>query len=574
LSLFAGLNVCGAQPAGPVLQLPGTTSEKTAATQVEIPLSDGTVLAASLWLPSSSSPVPVIVHRTPYDRLLFAGWSTLCTQRGIAFLAVDVRGRYASTGVWDPLVHEGADGQQVLAWVNAQSWCNGKIATQGGSYDAWDQLLTAAQGAPELDSMVLLVAPPDPFENIPFDNGGYYTPAFLWALQNRGRVLASLPNRDYLSVLASSPIASWDDLVGLPTSWLDQWLAHWQLDEYWQQRSYEHGLVNVTAPSLLVTGWFDRDQPGCIRTFQALSRHPDEEVQGSNKLILGPWMHDLEYKAQYGELSFPPNAERNVVSLMLDWQEVHLLGDGQRDGAPVEYYLMGRDVWLEASQWPPEQTQPLCLYLHPSLELRATASQAGSTTFVYDPSDPTPAAIVDEQLWSLALGHIPLDVFTVSQRQDTLLFLTAPLEQALGVAGPVSVELYVSSSAEDTDFAAQLVDLTPDGRAISLQQGLTRTRFRQGYTEPRPLPPGVVSMVELDLWSLAYEFSAGHRIGLLISSALFPAFAPHRNLFDDLASGTDWELATQTIHCGQACPSRLVLPVLSEPRRIRSRRNP
>ncbi len=108
---------------------------------------------------------------------------------------------------------------------------------------------------------------------------------------------------------------------------------------------------------------------------------------------------------------------------------------------------------------------------------------------------------------------------------------------------------------------------TPDGRAISIQHGLASVRFRDSLSDPRELRADEIASVEVDMWSTAYEFAAGHRIAVLVSSAQFPAFDAHRNLFDNLATGTDWQLATQTVHVGGANPSRLVVHQLREPRR-------
>ena len=96
---------------------------------------------------------------------------------------------------------------------------------------------------------------------------------------------------------------------------------------------------------------------------------------------------------------------------------------------------------------------------------------------------------------------------------------------------------------------------------------MSRLRFRDGYEVPAPLEPNEIAELEVDLWSAAYEFAVGHRIGVIVSSAQFPAFDAHRNLYDDLATGTDVQIATQTLHLGRRYPSRLVVhELLDTPR--------
>jgi putative CocE/NonD family hydrolase len=125
-------------------------------------------------------------------------------------------------------------------------------------------------------------------------------------------------------------------------------------------------------------------------------------------------------------------------------------------------------------------------------------------------------------------------------------------------------EIWLTSTAEDTDVGVELLDLTPDGRAITIQNGMTRARFRDGYEAPVPLPPGEAARIVVDLYSTAYEFAPGHRMAALVASAQQPAFDAHRNRWDDLASGTAMEPATQTVHRGGAHASRLLLYVLHE----------
>lgn len=556
---------------GPVMALAGDAAAVAAAETVSIPMRDGVSLAGTLWRPSGPGPFPTVVLRTPYDRTAYAGWSRLITSRALAYLTVDVRGRYASGGNWEPLLHEGEDGQDVIAWVARQPWSNGKVGTQGGSYDAWVQLLAASRGVPNLAAMTLLVAPPDPFENIPFDNGAYFSSTLFWAVSNRGRTMQDLdPLTDWPAIIASYPLDRWDDLAGTPVPWLDGWLANWRFNEFWRERAYEAGWENMTVPALHVTGWFDRDQPGCIRTFQALSRHREEAVRNGQKLIVGPWMHTLEYLPSWGELSFPSDAERDLLGLMLTWMETHLKGSGQRPGAPVEYYLMGRNQWREAASWPPEDTVETSFFLAPGGRLERQRPLPATASYRYDPADPT--LLADPQppeLWGLTLGHVPLDAAGVAGRADVLLFASDPLPAPLAIAGPVHVELTFSSTAEDTDMGAQLLDLTPDGRAIALTHGLSRARFREGYENPVPLIPGAPARLDVDLWSTAYELAPGHRLGVLVSSAQVPAFDAHRNLFDDLATGTARQGATQTVHLGGEAASRLVVHILRPTRPAR-----
>jgi putative CocE/NonD family hydrolase len=549
-----------------------SASSMAQGTDVSIPMRDGTHLAGTLWLPAGAGPFAVVMLRTAYDRTRYAGWGPYLADQGLACLNVDVRGRYGSEGTWDPLTSEAQDGQDLIAWAAAQPWCNGLVGTQGASYNAWIQLLTATRGAPHLRTMVVQVCPPDPFANLPYDHGALSIDGFIWALENAGRTeTGPPPGPDYPALVASYPIAGWDTRAGVQAPWYDVWLQHWALDDFWRARSYEASLDAISVPVLLGTGWFDSDQPGCIRIFQALSRSSNAAVRDGVKLIMGPWEHSLIYQATIGELSFSPSANRDWIGLASAWFVEHLLGQGQRSGAPVEYFVMGRNEWRNADTWPPEDTRAASFYFDGGSGLTTLPVVAGSDNFEYDPADPTPFA--DKPAggsWFDLFGHKPFDVTSVTHRSDVLLYATSPLTSPMAIAGPVSAEVWLSSTAEDTDVGVQLVDLTPDGRAISIQNGLSRARFRNGLDQPAPLVPGEPTKIMVDLWSTAYEFEPGHRIGALVSSAQLPAFDASRNLYDDLATGTASQPATQTIYRGGGYASRLILDVLQErsPRRV------
>jgi hypothetical protein len=119
--------------------------------------------------------------------------------------------------------------------------------------------------------------------------------------------------------------------------------------------------------------------------------------------------------------------------------------------------------------------------------------------------------------------------------------------------------LYASSSAVDTDFSARISDVFPDGRAIQLQAGIQRARYRNPGGEPELLEPGQVYCLEIDLWATANRFKAGHRLCLDISSADFPRFDRNANRGGAPEPPVS---ALQTIYHEPLYPSHLLLPVM------------
>jgi hypothetical protein len=130
------------------------------------------------------------------------------------------------------------------------------------------------------------------------------------------------------------------------------------------------------------------------------------------------------------------------------------------------------------------------------------------------------------------------------------------------VTGPVSLELFASSSAVDTDFTAKLVDVYPDGFAQNLTEGIIRARYRDSAEKPGLLNPGQVYKFNIDLWATSNVFKKGHRIRLEISSSNFPRFDRNLNTGEEAATGRNFVSATNTILHDARHPSALHIPVV------------
>jgi putative CocE/NonD family hydrolase len=145
-----------------------------------------------------------------------------------------------------------------------------------------------------------------------------------------------------------------------------------------------------------------------------------------------------------------------------------------------------------------------------------------------------------------------------------LVYSTGPLVEDLEVTGPVTLDLFASSTAADTDFTAKLVDVYPDGRAINLTEGILRARYRESTGEAKPIVPGQVYEYKIDMWSTSNVFLKGHRIRLEVSSSNFPRFDRNLNTGKDASTDSAFVKATNTILHDAAHPSALILPVVGK----------
>ena len=184
---------------------------------------------------------------------------------------------------------------------------------------------------------------------------------------------------------------------------------------------------------------------------------------------------------------------------------------------------------------------------------------SGTDAFTYDPENPAPTG-GGNNLGGAPAG--PYDQTKIEERDDVLVYTSAPLKEPLEITGPVNMILFAASSATDTDFTAKLVDVHPDGKAYNLCDGIIRARWRNSRFEPEFLEPGKTYRFEIDMWVTSNVFLPGHRLRVEISSSNFPRF--DRNPNSGLPQGTDTEVfkAVQTIHHGADHASHILLPVI------------
>ena len=235
---------------------------------------------------------------------------------------------------------------------------------------------------------------------------------------------------------------------------------------------------------------------------------------------------------------------------------------------------MGKNVYQEEDDWPPTRARMSRFHLHSggnanSLRgdgtLSALAPQSEKADhLLYDPADPVPTIGGILCCDSAHLMSGPHDQRPVESRGDVLVYSTPAFREDCEVTGPVSAELYASSSAVDTDFTAKLVDVWPSGVAQNLAEGILRARFRNSQEKAEFMNPGEIYKLNIDLWATSNVFLRGHRVRLEISSSNFPRFDRNLNSGEDPAHATRWVKATNTIYHDREHPSALVLPVVSQ----------
>jgi putative CocE/NonD family hydrolase len=540
-----------------------------------VPMRDRVELSADIYRPEAAGRYPVILSRTPYTK---TSASTLkiakyFVSHGYVFVAMDVRGRGDSDGVFVPYVNDGLDGYDAIEWCAAQAWSTGKVGTIGGSYNGIIQWLTAVQQPPHLAAMIPMVSPSDPFVEWPT---GLPLPQTLsWFHFTSGHVAQNMEAVDWTKLYSHLPMITMDDAMGRPNGNWDDEIKHSKLDNWWEPRRYQNKFDQVKVPALGISGWYDDEQIGTPLNFAGMTgKTIDEKVRSSQKMLMGPWPHAINSTSKLGEVDFGSTAIVDLNDTWLRWFDYWLKGidNGVMKEPPVRIFVMGENAWRSENEWPIGRTQWAKYFIHSNGRANtlngdgslSTTEPANETTdsYKYDPANPVPF-ITDA---SFAQIGGPDDYRKVEERADVLVYTSEVLSADVEVCGPIKVKLFASSSARDTDFMAKLIDVWPNGFAQRLSDGMVRARFREGMDKPSLIEPGRAYGYDLDLWNTCQLYKKGHRIRLEISSSAFPKYDRNLNTGAALGETAEMQVAEQKIYHDREHASYVLLPLV--PRKV------
>ena len=542
-----------------------------------VPVRDGITISADVYrLVDSSNEAkkyPVILTRTPYlklsERMLVP--AKYFAERGYVFVAMDVRGRGDSDGVFVPYFNEGPDGYDAIEWCASQPWSDGNVGTVGSSYPGYIQWLAALQKPPHLRAMVVRVTPSDPFVETPT---GLPSPmALCWLHYVSGRVNQWMEAIDWTRVYEHLPLLTMDERAGRRNPNWRANIEHPQLDDYWAPLCYQDKFDKVDVPVLHISGWYDDEQIGTPLNYVGMTtRGATPAVRANQRLLMGPWGHVVNTESKLGEVDFGPQALIDLRAEELRWFNRWLKGYVQISATteeyPVRIFVMGVNEWRDEREWPLARTRWTPFYLHSGGRANSRfgdgtlsmTKQGDEPTdnYYYDPARPVPF-ITDPT--SSQIGG-PDDYEAIERRDDVLVYVTETLTEEVEVTGPVRVDLFASSSAQDTDFMVKLVDIWPSGFTQRLCDGMVRARFREGMDRTSLIEPGRVYHYSIDCWNTSQVFKVGHRIGLEISSSAFPKYDRNLNTGAPLGMTTEMVVAEQRVYHDEERPSAVVLPII------------
>lgn len=558
---------------------------------VEMQTRDGVTLRSNIYRPAEEGQFPAILIRTPYDKSSDRFEKNTITSirpvdaasQGFAYVAQDVRGRFASEGKSEPpsTGGEGRDGYDAVEWVASQPWCNGRVGMIGGSFASITQWMAAMECPPSLRAIV------------PERTGGRNTGLF-GAMQLDSTVIGWLAGQALNSIAKriATGDATEEDLATARQAFLHPQAAanHLPLDALpflkaaglppfaEQIEEFLHNMAALDAsrikvPAMLTSGWYDMTPGDAAEMFTNMREAGGSDAARSGtRIFIGPWQH-TGLGPHLGEKFFGNHASAGAGGLPS--AELKFLSRWLRDedvDIPVAtYFVMGINQWRQAESWPPSGTQFEKLFLTSGGEANGRNGDGllswdevgpeGSDIYRYDPHDPVPS--FGGRFYELG-GSIPgpFEQRPIEERQDVLVYTSEPVSgKPLEIAGPVRLAIKVSSSAIDTDFMAKLCDVDEAGKSYNIADGFVRCRWRNGTDQLSWLTPGEVTDLEIDLGAVAHAFLPGHRVRLQLTSSCFPAWDRNMNTGHPLGSDAEGNRAEQHVHHGGSHPSFLVLPV-------------
>ena len=505
-----------------------------------IPMRDNLFLEADVYIPSGVTSGEVILIQTPYNKDLFS-WSlpmgvglNLDAQPFI-WVIVDWRGFYGSFPAATAQPNRGEDGYDVCEWIVAQSWHADRIGTWGPSALGGVQYNLIRENHPNHTCAVPMVA----HAHQSYDSyfyGGVLEKARLEQLDALGYGLSP--------TILANPYYS----------------ALWQYSE-----STTWYAPDIKIPTLQIGGWYDHNIDKMVDVYASSRTDADPAVLDKQWFLVGPWVHGGTGTAYVGssvqgELTYP-NAQFKSDTMAWDFLQYYLLDTPNNWPSTdlITYYQTGIDQWATSNAISIANLGTDVLYLNAGNQL-VSGNAVGSTTFISDPSNPSPT-IGGATLHS-TLQQGPYDQISLESRNDIITFSTDNLPEDVSISGRVIVDVYVEADQPDCDISVRMVDVYPDNRNMLITEGITRMRFRDGYTQADEvfMSPGNVYNAQVELPFTNYTWLSGHKIKIYLGGNSSYRYDVNLQNGGPMYTAGDTNIANIIIHHNALYPSSVTLP--------------
>ncbi|MHB8506174.1 MAG: CocE/NonD family hydrolase [Acidimicrobiales bacterium] len=514
---------------------------------VRVPVRDGTLLAADLYVPEGGDcePLPVVMEYIPYrkdDVPVGPRFYSYLPQHGYIVARVDIRGTGASPGVATdeyPQVEQ-EDGHDVIEWLAAQPFCDGNVNMMGISYGGFTSLQVATHQPPHLRSIIPMYFTDDRYTDDCHYRGGLLRQ--YYDIGHYGNFMVAYNATPPSSRWSEDWADIWEEHLAHNEPYFLNWYAHQTDGSYWRHGSVRDIAERIQCPVFMIGGWRDGYPNPPLRLYESL--------QVPRKVLVGPWNHNVPDVAV-------PGPRIDHLHEVVRWLDHWCKGrdTGVMDEPPVVIYVQNYErpdpdrldaagAWRAESAWPAPGGGEEAFYLGPDGVLGDGPDASGHDDFEYDATVGVAAG-----LWSggLQFGQCG------DQRLDealSLVYTSAPLDEDLTIVGRPRALLHVSSTATVIAFSVALADVAEDGSSFLVSKGMLNATRRNSLVEPEPLVPGEPVELTVDIDTTAWRFNRGHRVRLAIASSDWPNVWPTP------------QPATNRVYRGGNHPSSLVLPTV------------
>ena len=559
-----------------------------AESDMECTARDGVVLRADVYHPQDGGQYPVLLCRTPYNKLTprYVSDARSMASRGYTVVVQDHRGRYASDGEFAWMfrdhteTHDAEDGYDAVEWAARLPWSDGRVGTWGHSNASWAIWLLFSSQPPSLTAGLSSGM----CENLldlnfgVFETGRRLEWTYMMAADARRKA-----GEQFGPYTPAEATQRWNDVERGKYIW---WLPlggipgevfstlNEQLQTYHRAQNREFmrfGEIHsrVSVPTLQITGWWDR-LIGTVDNFEGLTKGGNsDDAGGMHRLIIGPWGHDpTDFSRKIGPVDYGPDADRTYHSMITRWYDYQFKGfdNGIAEEDPVQMFVLGENRWRGEKEWPLARTQYTPFYLQSNGNANTVNGDGGLVTdaggglesdeYDYDPRDPVMSLMRSDS------QAAPVDQSPHDQRKDILFYETPALDEELELTGPVKLKLWAKTDGPDTDWTAKLAIVFEDGMAMNLTYGIMRAQYREGYENPSLLEPGQTYEYNIKLNPIGVLLKPGQKLRLYVTSSDFPNFDRNHNTGKPYWEDSELRTAHQTVYHSVEMPSHLVLPVI------------
>lgn len=535
----------------------------------DIPLSDGTHLAARLWRPADSmvKPVPVILEYLPYRKRDGTTIRDDLTHpyiagHGYACIRVDMRGAGESEGVLkdEYLPQEQDDCLEVLRWIADQPWSNGRVGMVGISWGGFNGLQVAMRRPPELQAVVSIASTVDRYaDDIHYKGGCLLINNFAWSAQ----MMSYMSRPPDPALVGSGWKDMWLSRLADQPHLAETWLTHQHYDDYWKHGSVCEDWSAIQCPVMIVGGLAD----GYMNAVTELLENQKAPVKG----ILGPWVHLYPHLAR-------PEPRIGFLQEMLRWWDRWLkdrptgveddpdLRAYFRDGtkpAPALTEMPGE--WHAVNDWPLTNRKKKQLHL----------TTAGLTDTAAPPE--TISHVSDQDIGVFSgeyFAWIGPDQPNDQRLEDgkSLTFSTSVLDTETRILGRPVVRLRLKVDKPQAQLAIRLNDVNPDGTVMRVSYQTVNLSHRNSREHPEPMPVGDYVDIDVPLNLTAHRYLPGHRIRVSLSTAYWPLIWPSPEAVEITLHTAGCTLSLPVVEPGDLQDQEFEQPVTAPPTRLRTHR--